>query len=273
MTSRGTRRRLLGPAIAAAAVLALALLADVVLPPAAANQPNTLYVDRRIGSDSWSGRSPEEPLASFLEATRRARPGTQILVTGYSTSLVYAGTEHRCSTLRGTKDEPITIRRNVYTNTLYPAILTANRKVPGPWRVVERNGKSRTWAADWPHEIQLHGDPDNGFVQLGAIAVYGYADEPHPAVARAAWWDDGKVFIRDNHYDPNEFDIFVKAGDGICLSGDSAHVRIDDLMVEGAVHAVRVEPGAVDIQTSHLVRANVLDDDRIPRSARSGAAR
>lgn len=252
-------------AVGAVAVLALGLVADLLIPAASAGQPSTLYVDRRIGSDTASGRTPEEPLESFLEATRRARPGTQILVTGYGTNLAYAGTEHRCLTLRGTKDEPITIRRNVYTNTLYPAILTATRKVPGRWRLVERDGRIRTWAADWPHPIRLHGDPDSGFVKLGKVGVYGYADEPHPAVPSAAWWADGKVYVRDDHYDPNEYDIFVKAGDGICLSGDSAHVRIQDLMVAGAVHAVRVEPGAVDIRRSHLVRENVLDDDRIAR--------
>lgn len=256
-------RKLWGAAGAVAAVLAAALLADVLLPPATAGQPDTLYVDRRIGSDDATGRVPDKPLATIDEAVRRVRPGGQVLITGYGTRLAYAGTEDRCVTVRGEPGKPITIRRNVYTNTLYPAVLTSTRTIRGPWELVEETSETRTFAAPWPRPIRLSGDADDGFVKLGGITLVGFRGKPEPAVRNAAWWADGQVFIRSDHYDPNDYDILVKAGDGICVSGRSAHLRIKDLMIVGAVHAIRVERGAVDVEVSHVVRQNVLDPDLI----------
>ncbi|GAB3404923.1 hypothetical protein [Flindersiella endophytica] len=256
-------RKLWGAAGAVVAVLAAALLADVLLPPATAGQPVTLYVDRRIGSDDAAGRLPDQPLATIDEAIRRVKPGGQVLITGYGTRLAYPGTEDRCITLRGEPGKPITLQRNVYTNTLYPTVLTSTRLVRGPWKLVEETSETRTFAAPWPRRIRLSGDADDGFVKLGGITLVGFGSKPEAVVRNAAWWADGQVFIRSDHYDPNDFDIFVKAGDGICVSGRSAHVRINDLMIVGAVHAIRVEPGAVDVKVSHLVRQNVLDRDLI----------
>lgn len=256
-------RKLLGAAGAVVSVLAAALLADVVLPPASAGQPDTLYVDRRIGSDRATGRLPDQPLATLDEAVRRVRPGGQILITGYGTRLAYPGTEDRCITLRGEPGKPITIERNVYTNTLYPTVFTSTRLVRGPWKLVEETSEHRTWAAPWPRRIRLTGDADDGFVKLGGITLVGFREQPEEVVRNGAWWSDGQLYVRSDHYDPNEFDIYVKSGDGICVSGDSAHLRINDLMVAGAIHAVRVEPGAVDVQVTHIVRANVLDPDLI----------
>jgi hypothetical protein len=255
-------------ALVAVAVLAVSAIADLAMPPARASLPSTLYVDRRIGADHHDGRTPETPLASLEEAVRRAEPGTTILITGYGDRLVYPGTGTRCVTLRGTPDRPIVIRRNVYTNTLNPVVFTTIRKVPGPWRLVEegRDG-NQTYSAAWPNRIRLFGDPDMGLVRVGGIAMTGYPRRPPDTAEEASWWEDGTLFIRTRRANPNNYPVFVKDGDGICLSGASRHVRIKDIMVAGAVHAVRAEPGAVDIRVQHVVRENVLDDDLLPGAA------
>ena len=81
------------------------------------------------------------------------------------------------------------------------------------------------------------------------------------------------LYLRSGQASPHDYAVTVKNGDAICLSGLSRHVRIDDLMVVGAVHAVRVEPGAVDVGVDHLVRHNVLDKDQVPADARPGFRR
>lgn len=257
------------------AVLAVSLVADVAMPPARADLPSTLYVDRRIGADHHDGRTPETPLATLQEAVRRAEPGTTILITGYGHRLVYPGTGTTCLTVRGTPDRPVVIRRNVYTNTLNPVVLTTTRKVPGPWTLLEegRDG-SQTWSAAWPNHIRLFGDPDMGLVKVGGIAMTGYSRRPPDTAQEASWWEDGQLFIRTRRANPNNYPVFVKDGDGICLSRESRHVRIKDIKVAGAVHAVRAEPGAVDIGVQHVVRENVLDADLLPGPAKGkGAAK
>ncbi|WP_020574959.1 twin-arginine translocation signal domain-containing protein [Actinopolymorpha alba] len=259
-----TRRTLLTLAAAAAGVLAVSVLVDLVIPPASASMPATLYVDRRIGVDDNDGRVPEEPLATLTEAVRRAAPGTDILITGYGSRDVYPGTGTNCLTVVGTPDKPITIRRNVYTNTLYPAVLTTNAEAKGPWTPGAETAGLQTWSMPWPGRIQLFGDPDLGFVKIGELALFGYRHRPPVSEGEAAWWQDGRVYVRTRTADPNEYRVIVKDGDGICLSGKSRHVRIKDFMVVGAVHAVRVEEGAVDVEVDHMVRRNVLDGDRMP---------
>ncbi|REF36557.1 hypothetical protein [Thermasporomyces composti] len=252
-------------ALVAAAVLAVSVVADIAMPPARANLPSTLYVDRRIGADHHDGRTPETPLATLEEAVRRAEPGTTILITGYGHRLVYPGTGTKCLTVRGTPDRPVVIRRNVYTNTLNPTVFTTNRRVPGPWRLVEEESDGRqTWSTPWPNHIRLFGDPDLGLVRVGGIAMTGYPRRPPDTAEEASWWEHGTLFIRTRRANPNNYPVFVKDGDGICLSGRSRHVRIKDIKVAGAVHAVRAEPGAVDIRVQHVVRENVLDADRLP---------
>jgi hypothetical protein len=252
-------------------VLGLSAVADALIPAASADLPDTLYVDIRIGSDSNSGRMPDQALATLAEALDRAGPGTDILLTGYGDRLVYPGTGPRCVTLVGTAAEPVVIRRNVYTNTLYPAVLTSTEPVRGPWRR-EDDGTTApgvdTWSAPWPDRIVLTGDPDFGFVKIGGIALTGYTTRPPASVSEAAWWADGRLYLRTGRADPHRHPVSVKNGDGICLSGASRHVRIDDLMVSGAVHAVRTEPGARDIRITHMVRYNVLDDDDLAHRGR-----
>jgi len=240
------------------------LLRALVIPPASAGQPLTLYVDGRIGSDDADGRTPERALATLDAAFERARPGAEILITGYDTRLPYRGTGTRCVTLVGTPDQPITIRRNVYTNTLYPAVITVDKLVEGKWRREGTAGGQVIWSTPWPGEIVLTDDPDLGFVKIGQLALHGYIAEPPLEVGDAAWWADGRVYVRTTDVNPNRYPTIVKDGDGLCLSAKSRHVRIKDLSVRGAVHAIRVEDGAEDIRVSHLVRYNVLDPDVRP---------
>ncbi len=256
------KRRLLIGAVAVVGVLGLALVADVLVPPATASSPLTLYVDRRIGADSNDGLTPENALFSFAAALKLARPGADIVLTGYGSRLSYDGTGTKCVTLRGTPDKPITIRRNVYTNTLYPAKITSTRLVKWrKWTVVSTEGSMQVWAANWPSPIRLSTDPDAGFVKLGVVSLTGYAKEPPASAGRAAWWADNKLYVRMENVDPNKHPVYVKDGDGLCLTGESRHVRISDLMFAGAVHAIRVEPGAEDIQVRHIHRQSVLDKD------------
>ncbi|MEQ4206463.1 hypothetical protein [Actinopolymorpha sp. B9G3] len=263
LRTRGRRLALAVGAVGAAAVLAASFVADALLPPASARMPLTFYVDARIGNDAAVGRTPEEPLATFGEAVRRAEPGAEILLTGYGDRLTYTGTGTRCVTLAGKPDRPIVIRRNVYTNTLSPAVLTTDHLVHGGWkRRHGSEGGSRTWSRPWPRKIRLTGDPDVGFVKIGGIALTGYPRRPPASVDEAAWWEGGEVYARTSRADPNRYPVIVKDGDALCLSGKSRHVRIKDLMVVGAIHAVRIEPGAADIRIEHIVRENVLDADQ-----------
>ncbi|MGH3486766.1 MAG: hypothetical protein ACRDP8_02445 [Actinopolymorphaceae bacterium] len=276
-------------AIGAAAILAVSVVADALIPPASARMPLTIYVDARIGDDRAPGRTPDEPLATLGEALRRAKPGADILLTGYGDRLTYAGTGTHCVTLVGEPDRPIVIRRNVYTNTLAPAVISADHTVRGGWTRHPddhgtkepagdpgRNAGARdtghtsdtrhsrgVWSMPWPRRIRLTGDPDVGFVKIGGIALTGYPVRPKASVDEAAWWEGGRVYVRTSRADPNRYPVTVKDGDALCLSGQSRHVRVKDLMVVGAVHAVRTEPDAFDIQVEHLVRENVLDDDRL----------
>jgi hypothetical protein len=271
-----TRRRILTFVGAAVCVLGVSLLADALVPPASANLPLTLYVDPRIGDDDYPGRLPDQPLATLEEAARRARPGTDILLTGYGERLPYPGTGPTCLTVVGSADQPVVIRRNIYTNTLRPAVLTTVKPVRGPWTLREQTASHRTWSTPWPDPIRLIGDPDYGFIKIGGIALTGYVRPPGATVDEAAWWADGQLYLRSGQADPHRYHVAVKDGDGICLSSKSKHVRIKDLMVIGAVHAVRAEPGAVDIRVEHVVRGNVLDGDRLPgedpEAGGSGAA-
>ncbi len=265
-----TRRTILRVLVAAVAVLAMSLVADRAVPPASAGAPHTLYVDARIGDDSSGGALPDQPLATLAEALRRARPGTTILMAGYGDQLPYFGTGVHCPTVVGTAERPVVIRRNVYTNILRPVVLTTATPVTGPWTLRENAPGHRTWSAPWPDRIRLAGDPDYGFVKIGGIALTGYAKAPAGYAHEAAWWSGGRLYLRSGRASPHDYPVTVKNGDAICLSGGSRHVRIDDLMVAGAVHAVRVEPGAVDIRVDHVVRNNVLDKDLIPADARPG---
>ena len=259
-----TRRRILTLVGAAVGVLGASLLADTLVPPANATLPLTLYVDPRIGDDAYAGRLPDQPLATLEEATRRARPGTDILLTGYGERLPYPGTGTKCLTVVGSAKQPVVIRRNIYTNTLRPTVLTTVKPVRGPWTLREQTASHRTWSTPWPDPIRLIGDPDYGFIKIGGIALTGYARPPGATVDEAGWWADGQLYLRSGQADPHRYPVAVKDGDGICLSSKSRHVRIKDLMIIGAVHAVRAEPGAVDIQVEHVVRGNVLDGDRLP---------
>lgn len=254
-------------AAAVVAVLVAGLLASALIAPASAGQPLTLYVDGRIGSDDFDGRAPERALATLDAAIEQARPGADILITGYDTRLPYRGTGTDCVTLVGTPEQPVTIRRNVYTNTLYPAMISVDRQVDEKWVRERRAGEQITWSTPWPGEIVLSGDPDLGFVKIGQLALHGYIAEPPLQVGDAAWWADGRVYVRTTDVNPNGYATVVKDGDGLCISGQSKHVRIKDLSVRGAVHAIRVEDGARDIEISHLVRYNVLDPDLIAPSA------
>ncbi|SDR97663.1 hypothetical protein [Actinopolymorpha singaporensis] len=265
-----SRRTILRVVVAAVAVLAVSLVADRAVPPASAGSPHTLYVDARIGDDDAPGTLPDQPLATLTEALRRTRPGTDILMAGYGDRLPYLGTGVQCPTVEGTAERPVVIRRNVYTNILRPVVLTTDTPVTGPWTLRETTAGHRTWSAPWPDRIRLFGDPDYGFVKIGGIALTGYAEPPGDYAHEAAWWSDGRLYLRSGRASPHDYAVTVKNGDAICLSGRSRHVRIDDLMVVGAVHAVRVEPGAVDVRVDHFVRHNVLDKDLIPADARSG---
>lgn len=258
-------------AAAAVGMLIVALGASVVIAPAGADQPLTLYVDQRIGSDDFDGRTPERALKTLDAAVAHAEPGADILLTGYGDQLTYRGTGTRCVTLVGTEDEPVQIRRNVYTNTLHPAVLTTDRVVDEPWVAEEQARGKTTWSTPWPGEIALFGPPALGFVKVGQLALHGFVDEPPLGAGDAAWWEDGRVYARMAGVDPNEHRAVVKDGDGLCLSADSRHVVIKDLSVHGAAHAVRVQQGAVDITVEHIVRHNVLDDDPIPASATPAA--
>jgi hypothetical protein len=279
----GPRTALAVSVVGAAVVLAASLVADALLPPASVHMPPTFYVDARIGDDAAVGRTPDEPLASLGEAVRRAEPGAEILLTGYGNRLTYTGTGTRCITLVGEPNRPIVIRRNAYTNTLSPAVLTTDHAVNGGWRPRPddtraarqgRESRSRTWSMPWPDRVRLTDDPDLGFVKIGGIALTGYAHRPSASVDEAAWWEGGEVYVRTSRADPNRYPVIVKDGDALCLSGESRHVRIKDLMVVGAVHAVRVEPGAADIRVEHLVRENVLDaDHRSDRRSGHGSDR
>ncbi|MFD2077880.1 hypothetical protein SAMN05421678_10850 [Actinopolymorpha cephalotaxi] len=265
-----TRRTLLRLVVAAVAVLVVSLVADRALPPASAGAPHTLYVDSRIGDDGLPGTLPDQPLASLSEALRRVRPGTQILMAGYGDQLPYLGTGVHCPTVQGTAERPVVIRRNVYTNILRPVVLTTATPVTGPWTLRETTSEYRTWSAPWPDRIRLAGDPDYGFVKIGAIALTGYAKPPRDYAHEAAWWSGGRLYLRSGRASPHDYGVTVKNGDALCLSGRSRHVQIDDLMVVGAVHAIRVEPGAQDIRVDHFVRHNVLDKDLIPVGALPG---
>lgn len=242
-------------------VVAVAVLASLLVPPATADLPATVYVDRRVGDDGNDGRTPENAYENLTTALRHAPDSANVLLMGYGNDLVYAGTETGCVTLRGTAEDPFTIRRNTYTNTLYAAEVTATRKVTDRWEQVRRDGRVRTWSVPWPDPIRLPDEPEKGFLKLGAIGIVGYPEEPPAGATQVAWWSDGRLYYRDDHYDPNEFDVFVKNGSGLCISGESEHVRIVDLSVIGAVHAIRVEPGARDVRVRHIFRENVLDSD------------
>ncbi|HZC26803.1 MAG TPA: hypothetical protein VE287_07255 [Actinopolymorphaceae bacterium] len=266
-----TRRIVAVLALATTAVLGTSLVSDALIPPAAAGMDTTLYVDARIGSDTHDGREPTDALRTLGEAIRRAAPGTNILLTGYGDQLTYLGTGTRCPTVVGSVSRPVVIRRNSFTNTLRPVVLTTVRSVPGPWQRVDEGGTGdvgATWSAPWPHRIPLPVDPDFGFVRIGQIAVTGYAHRPAASKDEVAWWSDGRLYVRTSRANPNHYGVTVKDGDGICLSGGSRHVRIEDLTFNGAVHAVRVEAGGSDIKVSRVVRDNVLDADLVPsRSA------
>lgn len=261
------KKALLKLAIAAAGIVSVSLAASFVVPPASAGQPLTLYVDKRIGSDDDDGRTPERALETLNAALTRAEPGADILLTGYSDQLRYRGTGADCVTLRGTPDQPITIRRNVYTNTLYPAVITADRLTEREWARVRTERGQTTWSTPWPRRIALSGDPDLGFLKVGKLALTGFIGEPPLAVGDASWWADGELYVRTADVDPNQYPVLVKDGDGLCLSADSRHVRIKDLSFHGAVHAIRVEDGAIDVEIEHVVRHNVLDPDLIAPSA------
>lgn len=257
--------------LAAAATLAAALVAQQLVPPADADQPLTLYVDRRIGADDKDGRTPDEPLRTLDAALELAEPGADILIMGYGDSLRYPGTGGRCITVRGTADKPITIRRNIYTNTKYPVFLSTYEVIEDGWRKEPapdaEAGDPPTWSRAWPSRIRLDGDPDYGFLTIDDKVLTGYVDPPPADVDNAGWWADGRLYLRAGATRPNRHLTVVKDGDGLCLSGKSRHVRIKDLSIKGAVIGVRVEEGARDIGVEHVYRYSVLDEDLIPDSA------
>lgn len=270
--------RIVAVLAAAAAVTAGSVAADRRLPPADVGQPRTLYVDPRIGDDANSGRLPEEALATLTAALRQVRDpvpaGARILVMGYGDKLVSQGTGQRCPTVRGTARHPVVISANVYTNTLYPVVLTTRTAVTGRWRPVRDAPGGQVWVTRWDRPVRLTKIPSHGLVQVGQVGLDAYRSEPAARAGNATWWREGdtpgsgRLFVRIVGVDPNRYTVMIKDGDAICLSGRSRHVRIRGLAVDGAVHAIRVEPGARDIAVHDVLRRNVLDEDVIPAGAR-----
>lgn len=269
-------RRLWALAAGVVLVAVLSVVADLAIPAAGSQTPTTLYVDPRIGDDQDDGLLPNHALATLTEALRRTQddgsPGATVLLMGYDYQLVHQGTGHHCLTVRGTADHPVVIRPNVYTNTLYPVVVTTRTPVTTRWRLVDRGGGLRTWTTPWDPPVRLTKVPSHGLLQVGQIGIDGYDAEPPASVGNATWWTEsggsGRLYVRTDNPNPNDYKVSVKDGDGICLSGRSRHVRIRGLVVDGAVHAVRAEPGARDIRVRNIARRNVLDEDVLPPSAR-----
>lgn len=266
MTRRGW---LIAAGVWAVLVGVFAVTASATVAPARASLPQTLYVDVAFGGDAGSGSTPESALRTLDAAVARVRPGGSILLTGYGINTVYQRADSPCVTVRGEPGRPVTITRNVYTNRLRQPVLTTRTKITGPFTA----DGPRTWTVPWPHDPRMVGGHGYGFVTVGVVALDGWDRVPPASVPRAAWWRHGILHLRlPAGTDPNEYPVVIDDGPALCLTGESAHVVIAQLNVVGAVRAVEVQPGAVDISLVDVYARSVVRDSLVAPSASSGTA-
>jgi len=265
-----TRRRWLAAAAAWVVLVAVfAVVASSSVEAARAGLPQTLYVDVSFGDDAAAGSTPELALRTLGAALSRVRPGGSILLTGYGINTLYQRADSPCVTVRGEPGRPITITRNVYTNRLHQPVLTTRTKVTGPFTATGE----RTWTAPWAHDPRMTGGHGYGFVSVGVVALDGWDRVPPAAVPRAAWWHDATLYLRlPEGTDPNNYPVVIDDGPALCLTGDSAHVVIAQLNVVGAVRAVEVEPGAVDVRIVNVYARAVVRDSLVAASAVQASA-
>lgn len=257
---------------AAAWVVFVAIVAGVAsatVRPARAELPQTLYVDIAFGHDTAAGSTPETAFRTLDGALAHVRPGGSILLTGYGVHTLYQRAGSPCVTVRGEPGRPVTITRNVYSNRLRQPVLTTRTRITGPFTAV---GK-RTWTAPWPHDPRMVGGHGYGFMAVGMVALDGWDQAPPASVPLAAWWRDGTLFLRlPVGTDPNRYPVVIDDGPALCLTGQSAHVVIAQLNVVGAVRAVEVQPGAVDVGLVNVYARAVVRDPLVAASAATGAA-
>lgn len=251
-------------AVWVAFVAVFAALAGATVMPARANLPQTLYVDVAFGHDTAAGTTPEKAFRTLDAALLHVRPGGSILLTGYGVNTVYQRADTPCVTVRGEPGRPVTITRNVYTNRLRQPVLTTRTKITAPFTAVGQ----RTWTVPWPHDPRMVGGHGYGFVTVGVVALDGWDHAPPASVPRAAWWRDGTLHLRlPVGTDPNRYPVVIGDGPALCLTGESAHVVIAQLNVVGAVRAVEVQPGAVDVSLVNVYARSVVRDPLIAPSA------
>lgn len=257
-------------------VAVFAVIASTTVDPARASLPQTLYVDAAFGADSASGSTPESAFRTLDAALAQVRPGGSILLAGYGISTVYQRADSLCATVRGEPGRPVTITRNVYTNRLRQPVLSTRTKVAGPFTTgLVTAGGARTWTASWSHDPRMVGGHGYGFVTVGVVALDGWDHTPPASVRRAAWWRDGAVHLRlPTGTDPNRYPVMIDDGPALCLTGESAHVVIAQLNVVGAVRAVEVQPGAVDVTLVNVYARSVVRDSlgATPASTAAGTA-
>jgi len=265
-----TRRRWLAAAAVWVALVAVfAVIAGATVAPARAGLPQTLYVDVAVGHDTAAGTTPESALRTLDAALARVHPGGSILLTGYGIDTVYQRADSPCLTVRGEPGRPITITRNIYTNRLQQPVLATRTTVTGSFTAT----RERTWTVPWPHDPRMVGGHGYGFVTVGVVALDGWDRVPPATVSRAAWWRDGTLYLRlPARTDPNKYPVVVDDGPALCLTGESAHVVITQLNVVGAVRAVEVEPGAVDVTLVNIYARSVVRDSLDASSAAPGTA-
>lgn len=262
------RRWLAAAGVWVVLVAVFAVIVSGTVDPARASLPQTLYVDVALGDDSASGSTPEAAVRTLAAALTQVQPGGSILLTGYGINTVYQRADSPCVTVRGTPGRPVTITRNVYTNRLRQPVLTTRTKVVGPFTA----DGARTWTLPWPHDPRMVGGHGYGFVTVGVVALDGWDRAPPASVPRAAWWRDGTLHLRlPAGTDPNRYPVVIDDGPALCLTGESAYVVIAQLSVVGAVRAVEVQPGAVDISLVNVYARSVVRDSLITSSASTAA--
>ncbi len=262
-----TRRRwLAAAAVWVVLMAAFGIVASSSVEPARATLPQTLYVDAAFGDDAATGLTPELAFRTIGAALTWVRPGGSILLTGYGINTLYQRADFPCITVRGEPGRPVTITHNVYTNRLRQPVLTTRTKVTGLFTATGE----RTWTVPWSHDPRMTGGHGYGFVSVGVVALDGWDHAPPASVPRAAWWRHGVLYLRlAVGTDPNKYPVVIDDGPALCLTGDSAHVVIAQLNVVGAVRAVEVEPGAVDVHLVNVYARAVVRDSLVAASASS----
>ncbi len=249
-------------------VAVFTVIASTTVEPARAGLPQTLYVDAAFGHDSGAGSTPESAFRTLDAALVHLRAGGSILMTGYGINTIYQRADSPCLTVRGEPGRPVTITRNVYTNRLRQPVLTTRTKVSGPFTAEG----VRTWTVPWPHDPRMVGGHGYGFVTVGMVALDGWGSAPPASVPRAAWWRDGILHLRlPVGTDPNRYRVVIDDGPALCLTGESAHVVIAQLNVVGAVRAVEVRSGAVDVTLVNVYARSVVRDSLVASSASAAA--